>query len=56
MHAVLPRVYALQEEHHPPFMGIGSSKEGFSVFVMLDRCLIPTIEHAVMHATAFCTL
>ena len=31
-----------QEERHPSAMGIGSSKEGFSVFGMLsNRCVSP---------------
>ncbi len=31
----------LQEERHPSGMGIGTSKEGFSVFGMLNRCVSP---------------
>ena len=27
------------EEMHPSIVGIGRSKEGFSVFGMMDRCL-----------------
>ena len=31
----------LQEERHPSGMGIGTSKEGFSVFGMLNCCVSP---------------
>jgi DNA mismatch repair protein MSH5 len=31
----------MQEEQHPSAMGIGSAKEGFSVFGMLNRCASP---------------
>lgn len=31
----------LQEERHPSAMGIGSSKEGFSAFGLLNRCVSP---------------
>lgn len=30
---------AVQEERHPSAMGIGSSKEGFSVYGTLNRCV-----------------
>ena len=31
----------VQEELHPSAMGIGQSKEGFSVFGMLNKCMSP---------------
>ena len=31
----------LQEEHHPSAMGIGQSKEGFSVFGIFNQCVSP---------------
>ena len=32
---------AVQEEHHPSAMGIGQSKEGFSVFGIFNQCVSP---------------
>ena len=28
-----------QQEHHPSVMGVGQSKEGLSVFGMLNKCV-----------------
>ncbi len=36
MHALL-----MQEEKHPSAMGIGQSKEGFSVFDLMNKCVSP---------------
>ena len=33
------RFLVLQEEHHPSAMGIGQSKEGFSVFGIFNQCV-----------------
>lgn len=37
--ASLAALQIFQEERHPSLMGIGQSKEGFSVFGMLNRCV-----------------
>lgn len=34
-----------REERHPSNMGIGTSKEGFSVYGMLQRCVTPMVSH-----------
>lgn len=31
----------MQEEQHPSAMGVGQSKEGFSIFGMLNKCVSP---------------
>jgi len=31
----------MQEERHPSAMGIGQSKEGFSVFGLMNKCVSP---------------
>ena len=33
------RVQIFQQEHHPSAMGVGQSKEGLSVFGMLNKCI-----------------
>lgn len=49
--ASLAALDIFKEEEHPSAMGIGSSKEGVSVYGLLQRCVTGMVGHLQPHSS-----